>query len=104
EAFAHSNGIKLADSYAYSNGGADVPMLSAVGNPIAVNPDRGLAAMAANRDWRVLRFRARRGPGLYRIARTLFAVLGFCVAAGAAMVCSLGQDRRTALDRTSVWV
>jgi putative phosphoserine phosphatase/1-acylglycerol-3-phosphate O-acyltransferase len=104
KAFARSSGIELADSYAYSNGGADVALLSVVGNPIAVNPDRGLASVAADRDWRVLRFRARGGPGLYRVARTLFAVFGFCVAAAAAMVCSLGQDRRTALDRTYVWV
>jgi putative phosphoserine phosphatase / 1-acylglycerol-3-phosphate O-acyltransferase len=104
KSFARSRGIELADSYAYSNGGADVALLSMVGNPVAVNPDRGLASVAANRDWRVLRFRARGGPGLYRVARTLFAVLGFCVAAAAAMMCSLGQDRRTALDRTYVWV
>jgi putative phosphoserine phosphatase / 1-acylglycerol-3-phosphate O-acyltransferase len=32
-AFAHSSGIELADSYAYSNGGADAALLSVVGNP-----------------------------------------------------------------------
>jgi putative phosphoserine phosphatase / 1-acylglycerol-3-phosphate O-acyltransferase len=101
--FACSNGIELADSYAYSNGGADVPLLSVVGNPIAVNADRGLASVAARRDWQLLRFRPRGGPGPYRIARSLLAVFGFCVAAGAAMVSSLGQDQRTAIDRTCVW-
>jgi putative phosphoserine phosphatase / 1-acylglycerol-3-phosphate O-acyltransferase len=103
-AFARSNGVELADSYAYSNGGSDVPLLSVVGNPMTVNPDRGLASVAARHGWRVLRFRSRGGPGPYRIARTLFAVFGFCVAAAAAVVCSLGRDRRTALDRTYVWV
>jgi putative phosphoserine phosphatase/1-acylglycerol-3-phosphate O-acyltransferase len=104
ESFARSSGIELAHSYAYSNGGADVPLLSVVGNPIAVNPDRGLASVAGCRDWRVLRFRWRGRPGPYRIARTVLAVLGFCVAVVASMVCSLGQDRRTAIDRTYVWM
>jgi putative phosphoserine phosphatase/1-acylglycerol-3-phosphate O-acyltransferase len=102
--FARSSGIELARSYAYSNGGSDVPLLSVVGNPIAVNPDRGLTSVAARRDWQVLRFRSRGRPGLYCMARTVLAVFGLCVAAGASMVCSLGQDRRTAIDRTCVWV
>jgi putative phosphoserine phosphatase / 1-acylglycerol-3-phosphate O-acyltransferase len=101
--FARSSGIELADSYAYSNGGADVAMLSVVGNPIAVNPDSGLSVVAAREDWQVLRFRWRGYPGPYRIARTLLAIFGFCVAAGAAILCSLGQARRTAADRTCVW-
>jgi putative phosphoserine phosphatase/1-acylglycerol-3-phosphate O-acyltransferase len=103
KSFASSNGIELADSYAYSNGGSDAPLLSVVGNPIAVNPDRDLAALVAGRSWRVLRFRSRGYASPYRIARTLFAVFGFCVAVGAAMVCSLGQHGRTAIDRTCVW-
>jgi putative phosphoserine phosphatase/1-acylglycerol-3-phosphate O-acyltransferase len=103
KAFASSNGIELADSYAYSNGGADVPMLSVVGNPVAVNPDRGLALAAADRDWPALRFRWRGRAGPYRIARSMLAIVGFSIAAGAAIVCSLGQDRRTVIDRTCVW-
>lgn len=103
QAFASSRGIDLADSYAYSNGGSDVPLLSVVGNPIAVNPDRGLASAVACRNWRTLRFRSRGGPGPYCVARTLLAVFGFCAAVMAAVVSSLGQDRRTAINRTYVW-
>ncbi|MBO0882661.1 MAG: HAD-IB family hydrolase, partial [Mycobacterium sp.] len=103
KAFAHSSGVELADSYAYCNSGADVPMLSMVGNPVAVNPDRGLASVAADRDWQALRFRWRGHPGPYRIARTLLAIFGFSVAAVAAVVCSLGRDRRTVVDWASVW-
>jgi putative phosphoserine phosphatase / 1-acylglycerol-3-phosphate O-acyltransferase len=102
--FASSNGVELTRSYAYSNGGSDVSLLSMVGKPIAVNPDRGLASVAACRNWRVLRFRWRGHPGFYRMVRTMLAVVGFCVAAGAAILCSLGQDRRTAIDRTYAWV
>ena len=38
--------IDLAASYAYSDSLSDLPMLRAVGNPVAVNPDPPLAAIA----------------------------------------------------------
>lgn len=49
-------GIDLAESTAYSDSASDVPFLEAVGHAIAVNPDRRLRAIAAERGWRVLRF------------------------------------------------
>ena len=49
-------GIDLAESTAYSDSASDVPFLEAVGNPVAVNPDRRLRGIAAERSWRVLRF------------------------------------------------
>ena len=39
---AAESGYDLADCYAYSDSVTDLPMLSAVGHPTAVNPDRGL--------------------------------------------------------------
>ena len=48
--------IDLAESTAYSDSASDVPFLEAVGNPVAVNPDRKLRGIAAQRSWRVLRF------------------------------------------------
>lgn len=56
QALAHERGIDLDDSFAYSDSATDVPMLSAVGHPCAVNPDRALARVAAERDWPVLSF------------------------------------------------
>jgi HAD superfamily hydrolase (TIGR01490 family) len=53
---AAEQGIDLAESTAYSDSGSDVPFLEAVGNPVAVNPDRRLRRIAAERSWRVLRF------------------------------------------------
>ena len=46
---ADEGGYDLADCYAYSDSITDLPMLSAVGHPTAVNPDRALrkAALAA---------------------------------------------------------
>jgi len=53
---AEEEGLDLAESTAYSDSASDVPFLEAVGNPVAVNPDRKLRGIAAQRSWRVLRF------------------------------------------------
>jgi len=53
---ASAEGIELDESTAYSDSAADVPFLEAVGYPVAVNPDRKLRGIAAERRWRVLRF------------------------------------------------
>lgn len=44
-------GYDLAASYAYSDSLTDVPMLSLVGHPVAVNPERGLKKHAAEHGW-----------------------------------------------------
>src|SRR6476646_11003091 len=51
---AEQRGYDLAASYAYSDSVTDVPMLEAVGHPFAVNPDRALRRVAAERDWPTL--------------------------------------------------
>ena len=43
-------------SFAYSDSSTDLPMLEAVGQPVAVNPDRVLAKVARERDWEVAAF------------------------------------------------
>jgi HAD superfamily hydrolase (TIGR01490 family) len=53
---ATAESIDLAESTAYSDSASDVPFLEAVGHAVAVNPDRRLRAIAAERGWRVLRF------------------------------------------------
>ena len=55
-AMAEERGIDLAGSWAYSDSVTDVPMLEAVGHPVAVNPDRALLKVARARDWEVRRF------------------------------------------------
>lgn len=55
-ALAAAEGYDLARSFAYSDSVTDVPMLEVVGFPHAVNPDRGLRRIAAERDWPVLEF------------------------------------------------
>lgn len=52
--YAEKNDINLSDSYAYSDSISDLPMLSIVGHPVAVNPDFRLKQTAIQHDWAVL--------------------------------------------------
>ncbi|HEX5610951.1 MAG TPA: HAD-IB family hydrolase [Solirubrobacterales bacterium] len=77
QAFAARHEIDLAASYAYSDSLSDLPMLRAVGNPVAVNPDPPLAEIARAEGWQTLRFE-RLGRRLVALAVTLLAtVAGF---------------------------
>ncbi len=49
-------GIDLAGSWAYSDSATDLPMLDAVGHPVAVNPDRELRRTAEVRGWLIREF------------------------------------------------
>ena len=53
---AAREGIDLAESYAYSDSESDLPMLRAVGHPVAVNPDAALERIAREEGWRIMRF------------------------------------------------
>jgi len=54
---AAREGLDLAGSYAYSDSITDLPMLEAVGQPVAVNPDRELRREADRRGWQIRDFR-----------------------------------------------
>jgi HAD superfamily hydrolase (TIGR01490 family) len=51
-------GLDLAGSYAYSDSLTDLPMLEAVGHPVAVNADRDLRRVAEERGWERRDFRS----------------------------------------------
>jgi HAD superfamily hydrolase (TIGR01490 family) len=53
---AGRRGLDLAASYAYSDSESDLPMLRAVGHPVAVNPDADLARVARAEGWEIMRF------------------------------------------------
>lgn len=53
-ALATEQGYDLADCYAYTDSASDLPMLEAVGHPVAVNPEPELREIAESRDWPVL--------------------------------------------------
>jgi HAD superfamily hydrolase (TIGR01490 family) len=54
---AEVRGYDLSRCYAYSDSSTDLPMLEAVGNPSAVNPDRALRKIATEREWPIVEFR-----------------------------------------------
>src|SRR6202034_3089519 len=59
---AQQRAIALHRSWAYSDSATDVPMLEAVGHPVAVNPDRALRRIAQLRGWEVVRFERTLAP------------------------------------------
>jgi HAD superfamily hydrolase (TIGR01490 family) len=69
---AARKGIDLSASYAYSDSESDLPMMRAVGNPVAVNPDAALERVARAEGWRIMRF-DRLGP-LLKIGSAVLAI------------------------------
>ena len=82
---AERTGLDLSASSAYSDSATDLPMLEAVGRPVAVNPDRALAKVARERGWEVRHFtkpiRLRD-----RVGRTTPVVTTSLAVAGAALI------------------
>ena len=69
-----ARGINLKDCFAYSDSHNDLPLLSAVGHPRAINPDAKLRIIAFAQSWPVHDFRRLRwlnrfvGPFISRLA------------------------------------
>lgn len=55
--YATREGIDLAESCAFSDSSADLPMLSAVGHPVATNPSPILRRIAIEKNWPILELR-----------------------------------------------
>jgi HAD superfamily hydrolase (TIGR01490 family) len=88
--FAGSHDIDLAKSLGYSDSASDLPMLRAVGHPVAVNPDAELAAVARAEGWQVMRFE-KLGRKLAVAGATVTAAL---VGGGSALVARRRAARR----------
>lgn len=56
---AKERNISLKKSFAYSDSCNDLPMLTLVGNPVAVNPDKTLLVHARAGGWKILDFKKR---------------------------------------------
>ena len=54
--YATAEGLDLAQSVAYADSASDLPMLEAVGFPVAVNPETRLSSLARRRGWLVEHF------------------------------------------------
>jgi phosphoserine phosphatase len=85
-ALAAREGLDLERCAAYSDSANDIPLLSLVGNPCAVNPDARLRGYARAQGWRVRDYR--RGRKAARLAVPVAAVGGalFGAVVGAAAV------------------
>ena len=99
-ALAAERGYDLAQCWAYSDSYTDRPMLEAVGNPVAVNPDKPLRRHAAEHGWRLREFRRpvrvkdRRIPTLPTPPGPPAAYAGVAVAAGAVGLAWWAAGRR----------
>jgi HAD superfamily hydrolase (TIGR01490 family) len=85
-ALAAREGYRLGSCHAYSDSANDLPMLTAVGHPHAVNPDHKLRHYALEQGWPIVEYRA--GVRLMRIGLPGGAAIGAtagAVAAGAAL-------------------
>jgi HAD superfamily hydrolase (TIGR01490 family) len=104
---AAARGYRLEDSYAYTDSVTDIPMLGAVGHPVAVNPDRALRREAATRGWPVLDFthpaplRRRRLPGQDARPAAMVAVALGATAVSAALAWSAMRSRRAGVRKAS---
>ena len=54
EEFVRGRGTRLSDCAFYTDSFADLPVLEAVGKPVAVNPDRRLRRLAHQRGWELV--------------------------------------------------
>ncbi|MEV0698886.1 HAD-IB family hydrolase [Saccharopolyspora sp. NPDC050389] len=88
-ALAASEGLDLRRCTAYSDSANDIPMLSAVGTAVAVNPDQRLRDIARARSWEVRDFRT--GRKAARIG--LNSIMGASAIAGA-VAAGLAYRRR----------
>jgi HAD superfamily hydrolase (TIGR01490 family) len=88
EQLAAREGISLEESYGYSDSSSDLPMLRAVGHPVAVNPDRELLRVARQEGWEVLRF-----DRLGRRLKTLVVVMGAAITGGMGSVAIASRRR-----------
>jgi hypothetical protein len=71
-------------SYAYSDSISDLPMMEAVGHPVAVNPDSELDALSHERGWPVVIFarKTKRAIAVSAMGTVAFSTAALAYAVG----------------------
>ena len=92
EEIARWEGLDLAQCYAYSDSASDLPMLQAVGHPVAVNPDSTLARHARAYGWPIVHFSERTKS----VVRRSVAAAGATAIAAASFAAGTIYARRAA--------
>ncbi|WP_265568388.1 HAD family hydrolase [Streptomyces hygroscopicus] len=90
-ALAMAEGLDLSRCAAYSDSHNDIPMLSLVGHPYAINPDAKLRKHARTYDWRLRDYRTARKAA--KVGLPAAAGVG-AVAGGTAAAIALHRRRR----------
>jgi len=98
--YAESEGRKLEESMAYADSASDLPMLEAVGFPVAVNPEAKLAAIARRRGWHTETWHKADGGSQPLLPLGPFDRRGAAARGRTSPAALAGQARRTAgVDR-----
>jgi HAD superfamily hydrolase (TIGR01490 family) len=84
EKLAADRGYDLELSYAYSDSISDLPMMEAVGHPVAVNPDSELDTVSHERGWPVVIFarKTKRAIAVSALSSVAAAAVGAAYAMG----------------------
>jgi HAD superfamily hydrolase (TIGR01490 family) len=82
---ARWEGLDLGQCYAYSDSVSDLPMLRAVGHPVAVNPDSKLERIAHRQGWPIVIFSRR----TKEVVRRTSQAVGASALAGASFVAGM---------------
>jgi putative phosphoserine phosphatase/1-acylglycerol-3-phosphate O-acyltransferase len=99
EALADEHDLELTESFAYSNGDKDLPLLEACGHAVAVDPDSRLRSDARTRGWPVLECSARGRPDPVSVVRTAGFYGAMATALGAGIGLGvLNRSRSTVLE------
>lgn len=90
-ALAAREGLDLARCSAYSDSANDIPMLSLVGSPVAVNPDTELRRHARSLGWGVRDYRTGRKAAKIGVPTAL--TIGVAAGIGAAVITNRRRSR-----------
>jgi fatty acyl-CoA reductase len=65
--YASLHGVDLKKSFAYADSHSDLPMLSTVGNPVAVSPDISLMRAAQRKNWSIVEWKTKSPTPRWRL-------------------------------------